>query len=328
MSVSNSIELTIEAGGRRGTIVGFEYGAVFLNCDLGLSNAPIEGTVRMTDGPLGADMAVTLVRAAETCERRGAYGYRIVAPAQALATVARMGRETGKDRFRHVLAMPRPVRRVRTATIATSRTRRTGGFVAATLVLGVVVSMQLHQRLFTFAADTARIVVDGRALLAEKAGRIVFVTDRAEVQAGEPVVGVRTGSGYEQPFTAPVAGRVAEVLVRPGDRVALGEPVMVVNPAGALVYVLARIRTADAVRLAYGYEAEITFADGSRARAPVGPADIVPLRGVGGTARVDVRIEVAEDLAARLGEPATVRFSSSPRMLVAGVAPTAGGGVR
>jgi hypothetical protein len=193
-------------------------------------------------------------------------------------------------------------------------------FAAATLAFGAITVMEIHARLFTFDAEIARVAAAGTVVRAEKAGRVVFLTDNREVEAGEPVAGVRTRSGVEQPFVAPVSGRVTGVMVHAGEQVSAGEPVLIVSPPGERPTVLARVATADAVRIAGGVEAEVTYGDGTRERIAVRPDDVLPLGTTGGSARVDVRLRPAADLTDRVGEPVKVRFLASPLAIASGAA--------
>jgi hypothetical protein len=224
----------------------------------------------------------------------------------------------GLDRWRHLLALDLPPRERTEPPVARTGRKLIAAFAASTLAFGALVVHEVHARLFTFDAEIARVAAAGTVVRAEKAGRVVFLTESGDVAAGEPVAGVRTRSGSEQPFISPVAGRVTGVMVHAGDRVAAGEPVLIVSPPGERPTVLARVATADAVRLARGYEAEVTYGDGTSERLAVGPDDVVPLGSAGGSARVDVRLRPTADLTDRVGEPVKVRFLASPMTIASG----------
>ncbi len=315
------IRLVALGGGAEARIVGFGRGSVFLETALPL--AP-DGAARLgfRQGAVGADIDVVLAPMEHAEPGRAGVGYRVVAPRNAITVLGGLSVGRGRERFRPALgleaeAAPRrrpPARRDR---------RLVAVFAAASIAFGAISLGALEARLLGFPADIARVAAGGEVVLADKSGRIVFITGRQDVEAGEPVAGVRTRSGYEQPFLAPVAGRVAAVLVRGGDNVASGDPVMIVSPAGEPVHVLARIRTDDAVRLAGGFVAEMTFADGSVRRAAVGPEDVLPVKAGGSSARVDVRIEAGDGLEPRIGEPVRVRFAADLGGLLGGTGPEA-----
>ncbi|WP_181702176.1 HlyD family efflux transporter periplasmic adaptor subunit [Chthonobacter albigriseus] len=318
MSISSAPEtdkpvLTIQAGDRRARIIGSEGGIVFIREEIGTPTGRFGAKLLMSDGPVGAALSCIVERVAgsDAPER---FGYRVIAPANALQVIARIARDEGRRRFRHALALERlPNRRTSRHVVQKRKSRRLNvGFMVATVVLAFVVGFELNSRLFTFTADVARVAAGGEVVKAEKGGRVVFLTDKRDVQAGEPVFGVQTGSGYELASAAPIGGTVSQVLVRAGEKVRPGQPVLVVTPPDAHPFVIASVRTSDAVRVAQGVRAELRFADGSQEVVDVGAASIQPVAEATETSRVSVRIDTTRDLTSQIGQAVAVRFEVAP----------------
>jgi hypothetical protein len=319
MTQKQPLILMMQAGGHAARIIGFEKGIVYVDGALPITPADGEGQLSWRQGALGAAIDVALAPAdSGIIAGRPGIGYRVLGPRNALTVLGKMALAQGMDRWRHLLALDIPPRPRPEAPVARTSLRLVAGFAAATLLFGAITLVELHQRMFTFDAEIARVAAAGAIVRADKAGRVVYLTENAQVTAGEPVAGVRTRSGYEQPFVTPVSGKVTGVLVHTGDSVTVGEPVLIVSPPGERPTVLARIATADAVRLARGFTAQVTYGDGVTETLPVGPDDVVPLGASGGSSRVDVRLHPAADLTDRVGEPVHVRFVAAAEAETAG----------
>lgn len=309
--------LTLQCGDRRARIIGAEGGIVFVREDITGKERRFAGKLLLTDGPIGAATVVIAERVPTATPDPERVGIRIVAPANALQVLARIAKDQGKQRFRHALALDRlPNRRghQNKAVVQKKAMKKLNvAFIAATVALTIIVGLELKHRLFTFPAEMARVAAGGEVVSAEKAGRVVFLTDKTDVRAGEPVFGVRTNSGYEVATAAPIGGEVSQVLVRAGEKVRPGQPVLVVSPPDARPYVVANVRTVDAVKIARGVTATITYPDGSSETVPVNVADVQPVFDAGPT-RVAVRIETSRDLVGEIGRSVGVRFQIAPRV--------------
>jgi hypothetical protein len=177
-----------------------------------------------------------------------------------------------------------------------------------TLVFGVTIAVESYIRFLTVNADVARVTTGGEVIRAEKSGRLIYLTNRQTVQAGEPVFGVQTGSGFELASQSPLTGSVAQRLARPGDKIRPGQAVMVVTPPEARPYILVSLGIKNAVKVARGARARITYADGARETVPVGFGNVLPPGEGSADLRVLLRIETVRDLHTEVGSAVSVRF--------------------
>ncbi len=267
--------------------------------------------IAMADGPIGTTIAAVVERETVDHSGDGRAMFRVVAPANTLATLALIAQGEGKQRFRHILdlePLPLPTR----DPAGRTKTRRDRGMIAGlaalTLVFGVTIAVESYIRFLTVNADVARVTTGGEVIRAEKSGRLIYLTNRQTVQAGEPVFGVQTGSGFELASQSPLTGSVAQRLARPGDKIRPGQAVMVVTPPEARPYILVSLGIKNAVKVARGARARITYADGARETVPVGFGNVLPPGEGSADLRVLLRIETVRDLHTEVGSAVSVRF--------------------
>lgn len=131
---------------------------------------------------------------------------------------------------------------------------------AQTLIKDGAVTMQtLDQRRADFKSATARVIAMEAALAQTRApmGRAGEIkAQRAAVEAAQAALEMAQWRLSQRCVTSPVAGRVADVLARPGETMAAGAPVVsLLPPANIFVRFfvpeaeLARVHRGDPVRL-------------------------------------------------------------------------------
>lgn len=193
-----------------------------------------------------------------------------------------------------------PRRAVQAAVLAT-----------ACLVVGAYVSQRVLSSL-QLPANSAFVTARTEALVAPATGSIAFLSEAAEVTAGEPVVGIETRGGASVTTDAPRTGAVIARHVRFRDTVRRGDPIMSVAEGGASPFVLAFVDGRDLLRLSAGSSAVVTLPDGKQVEVPVGAENIYSsLANVDGTAQIGLRLSVPGLNPVAIGRLVNVRFKFS-----------------
>lgn len=134
-----------------------------------------------------------------------------------------------------------------------------GLVVLASLGLATYVAAAAYEKLYVVQASSASVATDLVAVESPAAGKVFFQPQPldAEVQVGEPLLTITTGSGSAISIDSPCKCVIKERLADSQAWARSGQPLMKLAPVDAEPYVKAYIRFEDALKVAPDQQARI-----------------------------------------------------------------------
>jgi hypothetical protein len=196
------------------------------------------------------------------------------------------------------------------------RTPRVATMMALCLVFMIVISGLVGRKGSVIIAPAAFISTTGSNLESNVAGKLEYLANSDEIQAGEIFAAIRTISGRAVYLEAGKSGRLISSGIAVGEQIEKGEKIFQMANADDKYFVDAFVNYSDVVTLATGYRVNVGFGDGAIAQLwlpkSMQISDVVPyekFQDDRGNALVKVHLRLDDkDLQSRVGKAVTVKF--------------------
>jgi hypothetical protein len=200
------------------------------------------------------------------------------------------------------------------------------GFAALAIVLAIVVAREAYARIYVAGANASVISIDLVPVQSPGNGRIVFLTEKPRLAAGEPLFGLTQRSGSDMSLESPCACDVFARLALPGAVIRRGEPVLYLTRPEATPFVVANVDRDLLFRFGNRARVRLSYGDGVVVERALGRVDLIdttaptPAEEIATDATigadtpvakvtVNLRLDPGRDLdRAMIGSPVDVRF--------------------